>query len=138
MRHFPDAEYEIARICLKYLCFKRFASGHCASEPEWNARISENVFFEYAALNWGHHVFDLKENRILNDVLDLLLDNGSISSAAEAIARFPASLGPQRWLLPRGNPKYFPRKEDEALMKPLHLAAYFDLRQTIEQLILQN
>jgi ankyrin repeat protein len=122
MRHFPDAEYEIARICLKYLCFKRFASGHCASEPEWNARISENVFFEYAALNWGHHVFDLKENRILNDVLDLLLDNGSISSAAEAIARFPASLGPQRWLLPRGNPKYFPRKEDEALMKPLHLA----------------
>jgi ankyrin repeat protein len=138
MRHFPDAEYEIARICLKYLCFKRFASGHCASEPEWNARISENAFFEYAALNWGHHVFDLKENRILNDVLDLLLDNRSISSAAEAIARFPASLGPQRWLLPRGNPKYFPRKEDEALMKPLHLAAYFDLRQTIEQLILQN
>jgi ankyrin repeat protein len=138
MRHFPDAEYEIARICLKYLRFKRFAGGHCASEPEWNARISQNVFFEYAALNWGHHVFDLKENRILQDVLALLLDNGSISSAAEAIVRSLASLGPQRWLLPGGNLKFFPQKEDEALMKPLHLAAYFDLRQTIEQLILQN
>ncbi len=53
---FPNAELELAEIRLKYLCFKRFASGCCRTKDELETRLRENWLLEYAAQNWGWHV----------------------------------------------------------------------------------
>lgn len=133
--YFVDGNYEVTRICLRYLRFKRFAEGHCVNEGDWDKRITTNIFFEYAALHWGQHVRDLVDDRLTKDIHDLLSNEGSIASAAQALIRSPACLGPPGWLLPYGKLGFFPDRSRGPLLGPLHLATYFNLGQTVERLI---
>lgn len=134
---FPGAEQEMAKICLKYLRFQRFAQGHCRSQEEWNQRLSKNRFLEYAAQSWGWHVQTIDEASILVDVLGLLLSNAHLACAAETLARAPVvtdRVGGPGWMLPQFRLNYFSHR-DIPIMPPLHLAAYFGLKKTVRALL---
>lgn len=134
---FPGAEQEMAKICLKYLRFRRFAGGHCSSREEWNQRVNKDKFLEYAAQEWGWHVQTTDEASVLGDVLDLLLSDGHLSCAAQALARAPVvtdEVGGPGWLLPQFHLDYFSHR-GTSIMPALHLAAYFGLRKTVKALL---
>lgn len=134
---FPGAEQEMAKVCLKYLRFQRFAEGHCGSQEEWDQRVSRNRFLEYAAQTWGWHVQIIDETSVLEDVLGLLLSNGHLACAAQTLARGPVvtdRVGGPGWMLPQFRLSYFSH-HDTPIMPALHLAAYFGLKETVKALL---
>src|SRR5258706_11573932 len=52
---FPDAEIDIATICVTYLSFSDFESGICQNDKEFEERLQSNPLYDYASHNWGHH-----------------------------------------------------------------------------------
>jgi hypothetical protein len=52
---FPNAEAEIAASCVTYLSFSVFESGLCQTDDEFEERLRSNLFYDYAAHNWGYH-----------------------------------------------------------------------------------
>jgi hypothetical protein len=51
----PESQLHIARTCLTYLCFDAFQSGSCAADKEYEKRLQEHQFLDYAAKYWGEH-----------------------------------------------------------------------------------
>lgn len=56
-RWLPDADPEI-RECVMYLSYTVFASGSCHADIDFEDRLHVNPFYNYAALNWGHHAHE--------------------------------------------------------------------------------
>ncbi|CAH0047168.1 unnamed protein product [Clonostachys solani] len=54
-RLFPNAEFELATICVAYISFSVFEAGLCETEAEFRDRLESNPPYSYAAQNWGHH-----------------------------------------------------------------------------------
>lgn len=52
---FPDAETEITQTCITYLLFDTFETGFCPTDKAFEARLAENMLYNYAAKNWGYH-----------------------------------------------------------------------------------
>ena len=52
---FPSTETHIAVTCITYLLFNVFESGFCHTDDEFEERLKQNPFYDYAARNWGHH-----------------------------------------------------------------------------------
>ncbi|EUC30471.1 hypothetical protein COCCADRAFT_46890, partial [Bipolaris zeicola 26-R-13] len=51
----PGGHVYIATTCLMYLSFSAFQSGSCLSDEEFEERLQENSFLDYAAKYWGCH-----------------------------------------------------------------------------------
>ncbi|PVH90781.1 hypothetical protein DM02DRAFT_411112 [Periconia macrospinosa] len=51
----PGAQLHITSVCLTYLSFDVFKTGNCASNEEFEERLRENKFLDYAAKHWGEH-----------------------------------------------------------------------------------
>jgi hypothetical protein len=51
----PDSQLHITRTCLTYLCFNAFQSGRCIADKEYEKRLQEHQFLDYAAKYWGEH-----------------------------------------------------------------------------------
>jgi hypothetical protein len=51
----PDSQLHITRTCLTYLCFDAFQSGRCTANKEYEKRLQEHQFLDYAAKYWGEH-----------------------------------------------------------------------------------
>jgi hypothetical protein len=51
----PDSQLHITRTCLTYLCFNAFQSGRCTADKEYEKRLQEHQFLDYAAKYWGEH-----------------------------------------------------------------------------------
>jgi hypothetical protein len=52
----PGSQLHIATTCLTYLSFSTFQSGCCSTDKEFEARLQQNQFLDYAAKHWGSHV----------------------------------------------------------------------------------
>jgi ankyrin repeat protein len=52
----PGGKLHIATTCLTYLSFSTFRSSSCSSDEEFEARLQQNQFLDYAAKHWGSHV----------------------------------------------------------------------------------
>jgi len=113
-RWFPDAETDITKTCVTYLSFNVFGTGTCVTDKEFEARLQENVLYDYAARNWGYHArvaFTATEQLIL--------------SFLESKAKLSASS--QVW-----NPHFI---HISPHMTGVHVAAYFGLREAIIALL---
>ncbi|CAN9210682.1 unnamed protein product [Alternaria alternata] len=67
----PGGKLHIAATCLTYLSFKSFQSGCCSSDEEFEARLQQNCFLEYAAKHWGSHVRKV-ETEVADHACELL------------------------------------------------------------------
>jgi hypothetical protein len=67
----PGGKLQIAATCLTYLSFSSFRSGCCSSDEEFEARLQQNCFLEYAAKHWGSHVRKV-ETEVADHACELL------------------------------------------------------------------
>jgi hypothetical protein len=49
----PNAQVDIASVCLTYLSFDAFAAGFCQTDQEFKARLRLNALYDYAARKLG-------------------------------------------------------------------------------------
>ncbi|KAG5655319.1 hypothetical protein KAF25_010471 [Fusarium avenaceum] len=115
----PKAHLNIARTCITYLLFDTFSGERCLTDTDLDARLSENLFFLYAAQNWGKHtklcgevVADLEPL-----IKRLLLDMGYRESSLQGLVLPSARYEGYSWTTPKHAP-------------PLWLAAFFGLSAT--------
>jgi ankyrin repeat protein len=134
-RHFPDGQFEVARLCLRFLQFDRFSPGSCNNRKELTSRYSKNKFFRYAALNWGHHLACSDQKRVLPEVLRFFAHNGPFQAAAQPL--MVKHLLVERWFRlfqPKGR-ELGQAAERDPQLTPLHVAAYFNLCIVARELI---
>ncbi|KAI0123244.1 hypothetical protein BJ170DRAFT_713368 [Xylariales sp. AK1849] len=109
---FPAAHSALAVACTTYLSFETFADGHCLSDQEFEDRLREYQFFEYAASHWGDHA---RAAPSCNAVLDFLRNPAQINASVQA------KFTDRQWLYPGYSQKA------PSGMVATHLAAIFRL-----------
>lgn len=80
-----EGQLDITQTCLTYLAFDVFRAGSCSTDAEFERRLEDYPFLDYAALHWGAHAVSVQL-----DVFDLacsvLLDENLVSSLLQAAA----------------------------------------------------
>lgn len=51
---YPDAQKDMAEVCVTYLSFRDFDGGYTESDSEFEKRLKTHPFYSYAAEYWGH------------------------------------------------------------------------------------
>ncbi|KAH9207677.1 ankyrin repeat protein, partial [Leptodontidium sp. 2 PMI_412] len=121
-RWFPDADADIATICVTYLSHSAFEGVGGPKDNDFEKPLQSNHLFEYAARNWGHHARTRPANSELNMlVLQFLESKSKVAGASHA-------------MLTLGN-HFFHRQKAAMGVKGLHLAAYFGLRNAAIELL---
>jgi ankyrin repeat protein len=82
---FPDADTQIARICLTYLSFDVFEKGFCGSDKELDDRLRQYPLFEYAAKNWGRHLLSVIDENVKSIALTFLIDRLKVAASGQAM-----------------------------------------------------
>ncbi|KAI1149764.1 hypothetical protein F4825DRAFT_453150 [Nemania diffusa] len=121
-RWFPEAEAEIAMICATYLSFDVFKGGFCQTDEEFEKRLSENVLYNYAAHNWGHHA--RIASTLCQAVMDFLECETKVEASNQAMMAYkrgPWDTGYSQRTLRR--------------TKGLHLAAIFGVKAAVQTLL---
>jgi len=115
---FPNAQIDIATICITYLSFTAFQTGFCSTDEDFEARLRLNPLYSYAARNWGCHVqaASIEKEQL---ILDLLKSSAKVSAASQAMKAMTAS----GWYDDYS-------QEVPSQMTGVHLAAYFGLSET--------
>ncbi|KFZ16434.1 hypothetical protein V501_02227 [Pseudogymnoascus sp. VKM F-4519 (FW-2642)] len=111
-RWFPQAETDIARICVTYLSFNDFKTGICQTDEEFEERLQSNPLYDYASHNWGHHA--RKGVTLIPQVTSFLEKKAQVEASSQAL------LVLKFYLSDLGYSQRYPRQ-----MTGLHLAAYF-------------
>jgi ankyrin repeat protein len=122
MSSFPNADADIAMICVTYLSFDNFATGFCSTDKEFEARLRSHQLYSYAACNWGHHAYaapTVLEQPIMN----------LLESEAKMLASSQAMMVSTLY-----------RDKDYSQRAPMqmtgmHIAAYFGLREVMIALL---
>ena len=116
---FPNAQRDIATICVTYLSFDVFQTGFCLNE-DFKARLQLNLLYDYTARNWGYHVraASIEDKQL---ILDLLENGAKVSAASQAMMASGKHSGYSQTV---------PRQ-----MTGIHLAAYFGLSETMTALL---
>lgn len=121
-RWLPNAEVEIAISCITYLSFDTFERGFCESDDLFEERMRSNPLYDYAAQNWGYHArLAGIETRQL--ILNFLQTDSKISSTSQVMM----ATKDYRY---HGYSQDVPRH-----MTGIHLAAHFDLQETMSALL---
>jgi Ankyrin repeats (3 copies)/Ankyrin repeats (many copies) len=81
---FPNAQKDIATICVTYLSFDAFNTGFCPSDAEFEIRLESNPLYGYAAKNWGHHVY-AASTEVEQLILNLLKSEPKVSASSQAM-----------------------------------------------------
>ena len=115
---FPDAETNIATICVTYLSFNDFEIGICQNDEEFEERLQSNPLYDYASHNWGHHAREASTP--IPEVLSFL------NAKAQAEASSQVLLVQKLDSSDLGYSQSFPKK-----MTGLHLAAYFGIKDAV-------
>ena len=84
MEWFPDAQTDIATICVTYLLFDTFDTGFCRTDEEFESRLELNPLYDYAARNWGHHAHTAPTELELL-IVGLLDSDAKVSSCSQAM-----------------------------------------------------
>ena len=120
----PAAQQEIASACLTYLSLDTFRSGSCPSDKDFESRVQQNPFLDYAARYWGRHVLRVQEE-VSSLALRLLQDSNLISCAVQIM-----SVSKANSIFTSEYSRYFPRQTTG-----LHLTAEFGLLNLSEKLL---
>jgi ankyrin repeat protein len=115
----PDAQLHIARTCLTYLCFDAFQSGSCSADEEYEKRMQEHQFLDYAAKHWGEHARNVEDD-IAGKVWKFL--NSTSLSCAAQVMRVPVY-------------KYKGYSKQDITTTPLHELAHFGLAVVAEKIV---
>ncbi|KFY05234.1 hypothetical protein O988_00146, partial [Pseudogymnoascus sp. VKM F-3808] len=81
----PKAREEIASTCLTYLSFQTFNNGHCYSDEDFERRIMQNPFLDYAARYWGNHALAV-QHTIKKLALPFLRNMNQVSCSNQAMS----------------------------------------------------
>jgi hypothetical protein len=114
----PESQLHIARTCLTYLCFDAFQSGSCTADKEYEKRLQEHQFLDYAAKYWGEHAIAVEDD-VAGQVCKFL--NSNSLPCAVQVLRVPVY-------------KYRGYSEVYPMTTPLHELAHFGLATIAGQL----
>lgn len=83
---FEDARISIAQTCLTYLSFKDLAHGASTNDEDFEARLSQYPFLNYASCYWGIHAHDQEaSSQVLEDqIVNFLKNPGAVSTSVQA------------------------------------------------------
>ena len=112
---FPNGQTDIAETCVTYLSFKTFETGISHTNGDFQARLQSNVFYGYAAQNWGHHA---RISSIGGRLISEFLESTAKVSAAIQVMAYRGSV-------------------DRHTIN-IHLAAYFGLKESMSDLLLKK
>ncbi|RYP15274.1 hypothetical protein DL765_005798 [Monosporascus sp. GIB2] len=118
---FPDAHFDITRICVTYLSFQSFESGFAQTDVAFEERLESNPFYDYASHNWGHHA---RLASTCQDVLSFLQKRTHIEASSQAL------LASKRHSMHLNFSQKVPKR-----MTGLHLAVYFGLEGTVKAIM---
>ncbi|KAL9619484.1 MAG: hypothetical protein Q9160_005921 [Pyrenula sp. 1 TL-2023] len=111
---FPDAEANIADVCITYLSFDEFESGSCAWVMDYEIRRDSYPLYEYVSQEWGNHL-----RRSGNTILEIpmfLRSEAKLSASAQAMLEFDSY-------------------EQSKCTRGIHLAARFGLTELVHLMI---
>ncbi|KFZ00163.1 hypothetical protein V500_01159 [Pseudogymnoascus sp. VKM F-4518 (FW-2643)] len=111
-RWFPQAETDIATICVTYLSFDVFETGICQNDEELKERLQSNPLYDYASHNWGRHARNA--STLNQEVFSFLETKAQLEASSQAL------LAQKLYSTDSGYSQRYPRQ-----MTGLHLAAYF-------------
>lgn len=117
VKWFPNAEAEIAIVCITYLSFEVFEAGLCRRYKEISERLLSHPFYGYAAQHWGHHTCGI--SFLSDEILRFLESRGKVEAAGQALLY----------------PKFVSGVMGPTNMIGLHLAAYFGLDVIMKSLL---
>ncbi|CAN9393024.1 unnamed protein product [Alternaria alternata] len=80
----PDRQLEIAETCLTYLSFSVFESGSCATDEEFEERLSRHELLDYAAKHGGEHARSV-DAKVAYLACALVTQSGKFSCAAQVL-----------------------------------------------------
>jgi ankyrin repeat protein len=113
---FPNAQNDIAATCVTYLSFDAFEAGFCPTDEKFEERLRLNVFYDYAARNWGHHA-RAASTEVEQLILNLLENEAKVSGSSQA-------------MMASGSYFNYGQRAPKQ-MTGIHLAAYFGLREAM-------
>ena len=119
---FPNAQADIAIICVTYLSFDEFESGICQNDEEFEEQLQSNQLYDYASHNWGHHAREA--SILIPEVISFLERKPQVEASSQGL------LAAKRW---RDGVKYscqFPKQ-----ITGLHLATYFGIKPAVKLLL---
>lgn len=85
---FPDAQTEIAKICLTYLSFNEFAQGPSPDDKAFDDRMEVCPLLQYASQYWVRHARDNPEAGIKALALAFLKQESNVASSMQASEAF--------------------------------------------------
>jgi hypothetical protein len=115
------AQLHIAFTCLTYLSFDIFKTGSCSSDGEFEERLKESKFLNYASRHWAEHAVTV-EDEVCELACSFLFDIKLVSSAMQVLL---ASTYKHR-----GYSQEYPRDSTG-----LHLAARFGASLVLEAML---
>lgn len=116
---FPDADFDMMRICVAYLSFSVFQCGPCQTNEAFANRLRSNPLYDYAANNWGHHARNA--STLSPEVIQFLHSEMAVEASVQALMGFD---------------QYSPHTPRQ--MTGLHLAAYFGISLAVDELVRQG
>ncbi|KAJ7078559.1 ankyrin repeat-containing domain protein [Mycena belliarum] len=123
LQPFSNAHEDMANTCLRFLCLRNpFGHGPCNALTELDARIRDMPFLAYAAYHWGQHA--RRAEQPLMPLIRKLLDDDSLRASSFQVLQHRKRLDPQ---LAEASFAALPTGAG-----PLHVAAYWNLRETAE------
>jgi ankyrin repeat protein len=119
---FPKAQTYITTTCVTYLSFDTFETDSCRTHKEFEERLQQYPFYNYAAQNWGYHALAayLEVEQL---ILDFLESETKVSGSSQALIRAFESY------------TWFGYNQQLPKMTGLHLTAYFGLKEAMIALL---
>lgn len=124
---FPDAEVNIATICLTYLLFEDLKKGPCIHSSDLPLRIESYPFSSYASEFWGSHLQNFDSNERMKHIALAFLDCQNAIASANQISKFNK----------RYKKRYWKAKECMSTTA-LHICSHFGLDNTLLDLLDQG
>jgi hypothetical protein len=81
-------QLHIAKTCLTYLSFSVSEKGSCASNEEFEGRLRQHEFFDYAAIHCGEHARSGKTK--ITDLPGSFLDHECLLACAARVLNVPS------------------------------------------------
>ncbi|KAI9766809.1 MAG: hypothetical protein M1840_006284 [Geoglossum simile] len=120
-----NAPVVISKTCLVYLGFTTFAGGYASHDREFEERLAQNAFLDYAARYWGNHARGQPECDIGNMILEFLMQPTNVSCCVQV-----THTSKYRY---KGYTQKFPKN-----VTGLQVAASFGLKGTTGMLLAAN
>ncbi|KAJ5311653.1 hypothetical protein N7476_007513 [Penicillium atrosanguineum] len=121
---FPDGSVKLTSTCLSYLQFDPFSQGPCTGPSEstdFDARLEQYPFLEYAAEFWGKHLLKTPQDGFFSSARRLLTDPAYFSAISQAL-----------WYVDNEDSTSWAGKDGST---PLHLATHFGLNKLVVELL---